>query len=150
MAGSYPMTLEGHAKLQEELKRLIEVERRGVVKAIAEAIAHGDLSENAEYHAAKEKQSFIETKIQEIQGKLVNANIIDTGSITSDKVVFGAIVTLLDQESGEKIRYQLVGEDEADSKIGKISVKSPIARSLIGRMKGEEVVVETPRSTRYF
>jgi len=150
MAASTPMTKEGHQKLQEELKHLKNVERPKIVKAIEEARGHGDLSENAEYHAAKEKQSFLETRIMDIQGKLANANIIDTSRLSSDKVVFGATVTLLDVDTEETVRYRIVGEDESDIKAGKISVHSPIARALIGKNKEDEVEVTTPRGQRFF
>ncbi len=142
-----PMTPTGHQKLKNELDQLIKVERPENVKAIAEARAHGDLSENAEYHAAKEKQSFIEGRIQEINGKLALANVIDPSKITQDKVAFGATVTLLDVDSDEEKIYMLVGPEEADVKGGKISIYSPIAKSLIGKREGDEVIVRAPAKT---
>jgi transcription elongation factor GreA len=140
-----PMTVEGKRRLDEELKHLMTVERPTVVKAIEVARGHGDLSENADYSAAKERQGFIEGRIQEINGKLARAQIIDPKSIDSDKIVFGATVTLEEQESGQKVVYQIVGVDEADVKGGKIGVTSPIARALIGKSEGDEVVVHAPK-----
>lgn len=140
-----PMTVEGAAKLQEELDRLKKVDRPRVINAIAEARAHGDLKENAEYHAAREEQSFIEGRIAEIEGKLSNAQIIDITKIENKgKVIFGVTVDLLDVDKDEEKTYQIVGDDEADIKAGKISVNSPIARALIGKMEGDEVSVDTP------
>ena len=142
-----PMTPKGHKKLKDELDKLLKVERPENVKAIAEARAHGDLSENAEYHAAKERQSFIEGRIQEINTKLALANVIDPSKITHDKVAFGATVTLLDVESDEEKVFMLVGPEEADIKDGKISIHSPIAKSLIGKKEGDEVTVRAPAKT---
>ena len=142
-----PMTPVGHQKLKDELDQLIKVARPENVKAIAEARAHGDLSENAEYHAAKERQSFIEGRIQEINTKLALANVIDPSKIDHDKVAFGATVTLLDIDSDEEKCYMLVGPEEADIKAGKISIHSPIAKSLIGRKEGDEVTVRAPAKT---
>ncbi len=142
-----PMTPTGHQKLKDELEQLLKFARPENVKAIAEARAHGDLSENAEYHAAKEKQSFIEGRIQEINGKLALANVIDPSKITQDKVAFGATVTLLDVDTDEEKSYMLVGPEEADVKIGKISIYSPIAKSLIGKREGDEVIVRAPAKT---
>lgn len=142
-----PMTPTGHKKLKDELDQLLKVARPANVKSIAEARAHGDLSENAEYHAAKEKQSFIEGRIQEINGKLALANVIDPSKITQDKVAFGATVKLLDVDSDEEKVFMLVGPEEADIKIGKISIYSPIAKSLIGKREGDEVIVRAPAKT---
>jgi|SRR5690606_7769908 len=140
-----PMTVEGAARLQEELDRLKKVDRPRVINAIAEARAHGDLKENAEYHAAREEQGFIEGRIAEIEGKLGNAQIIDVTKIDNKgKVIFGVTVDLLDVDKDEEKTYQIVGDDEADIKAGKISVNSPIARALIGKMEGDEVNVDTP------
>jgi transcription elongation factor GreA len=140
-----PMTLNGAAKLQEELKQLKSVERPDVIQAIAEARAHGDLKENAEYHAAKEKQGFIEGRISEIEGKLSLAQVIDISKLPkSDKVVFGTTVTLLNLNNDETVRYQIVGDDESDLKQHKISVNSPIARAIIGKSSGDIVLVTTP------
>lgn len=144
-----PLTERGAEKLREELKRLKSVERPAIVKAIAEARAHGDISENAEFHAAKEQQSFCEGRIAEIEAKLGNAQIVDVTKVNADgKVVFGATVRLADAESGKESRYQIVGEDEADSKQGLISVHSPIARALIGRREGDVVEVTAPGGIR--
>jgi transcription elongation factor GreA len=140
-----PMTLSGKKKLEEELKHLMTVERPTVIKAIEVARGHGDLSENADYSAAKERQGFIEGRIQEINGKLARAQVIDPTSIKSDKIVFGATVVVEEQESGKKLTYQIVGVDEADIKGGKIGITSPIARALIGKTEGDEVVVHAPK-----
>jgi transcription elongation factor GreA len=144
-----PLTLRGVDKLREELKRLKSVERPAIVKAIAEARAHGDISENAEYHAAKEQQSFLEGRIADIENKLGNAQIVDVTKVNAGgKVVFGATVKIADADSGKESKYQIVGEDEADSKSGLISVNSPIARALIGRKEGDVVEVTAPGGTR--
>ena len=140
-----PMTVEGKRMLDEELKRLMTVERPTVVKAIEVARGHGDLSENADYSAAKERQGFIEGRIQEINGKMARAQVIDPATIKSDKIVFGATVVLEDQEAGNKITYKIVGVDEADVKSGKVGITSPIARALIGKAEGDEVVVKCPK-----
>ena len=140
-----PVTVRGHELLKEELKRLKSVERPAVIKAIAEARAHGDLKENAEYHAAREQQSFIEGRIAEIEGKLSNAQIIDVTKLnTGGKIVFGATVELVSEETGEKVTYQIVGEDEADIKQNRISVSSPVARALIGKEEGDIASVQAP------
>ncbi len=140
-----PMTVLGKKLLDEELKHLMSVERPLVVKAIEVARDHGDLSENADYSAAKERQGFIEGRIQDINGKLARAQVIDPTSIKTDRVVFGATVVLTDQESSKQMTYKIVGVDEADIKNGKIGITSPIARALIGRVKGDEVVVHAPK-----
>ena len=140
-----PMTVLGKRLLDEELKRLMTVDRPTIVKAIEVARGHGDLSENADYSAAKERQSFIEGRIQEINGKLARAQVIDPSSIKSDKIVFGATVVLEEQESSKQITYQIVGVDEADIKGGKVGITSPIARALIGKSPGDEVVVHAPK-----
>jgi transcription elongation factor GreA len=140
-----PMTVEGKRRLDEELKHLMQVERPTIVKAIEVARGHGDLSENADYSAAKERQGFIEGRIQDINDKLARAQIINPKEIKSEKVVFGATVLLEEQESGKKITYQIVGVDEADIKGGKIGVSSPTARALIGKTEGDEVVVHAPK-----
>lgn len=145
-----PMTLEGKKKLDEELKRLMTVERPAVVKAIEIARGHGDLSENADYSAAKERQSFIEGRIQEINDKLARAQVIDTKAIRSDKIVFGATVELEESESGNEVTYRIVGVDEADVKQGKVGVTSPIARALIGKEEGDEVVVNAPKGKIHY
>lgn len=141
----YPMTLQGEQKLREELNRLKTVERPKIIQAIAEARAHGDLKENAEYHAAKEQQGFSEGRIREIEGKLANAQIIDVSKLPkTGKVVFGATVELLNLSTDETVTYRIVGEDEADLKQSMISVGSPIARALIAKLEGDVVVVRTP------
>lgn len=141
-----PMTVEGHKKLQEELAHLKKVERPAVIAAISEARAHGDLKENAEYHAAKEKQSFMEGRIREIESKLSSCRVIDISQIQNNgKVVFGATVTLLNIETNDEVKYQIVGEDEADLKYQKISVTSPVARAMIGKTEGDEVTVQSPK-----
>ena len=146
-----PVTVRGHELLKDELKRLKSVDRPNVIKAIAEARAHGDLKENAEYHAAREQQSFIEGRIAEINGKLGNAQIIDITTIApTGKVIFGVTVELIDEESGEEIDYQIVGEDEADIKEKRISVTSPIARALIGKEEGDVVEVQAPAGVRSY
>lgn len=140
-----PLTVRGAEKLREELNQLKTVERPKVIQAIAEAREHGDLKENAEYHAAREQQGFIEGRIQEIEGKLSNAQIIDVTEMNANgKVIFGATVLLADEETGNEVTYQIVGDDEADIKEGKISVSAPIARALIGREEGEIASVQTP------
>lgn len=140
-----PLTAHGAGKLKEELKELKQVRRPRVIQAIAEARAHGDLKENAEYHAAREEQGFIEGRIGDIEGKLSNAQIIDVTKLdATGKVVFGTTVELVDEESGKEVVYKIVGEDEADIKQGLISVGSPVARALIGKMEGDIVVVRTP------
>lgn len=142
-----PMTPTGHKIIKDELSNLLKVERPQNVKAIAEARAHGDLSENAEYHAAKERQSFIEGRIQELQSKLALAQVIDPSMISQDTIAFGATVSLLDVDSDEEKVYMLVGPEEADIKAGKISIHSPIGKSLIGKREGDEVIVIAPART---
>jgi len=146
-----PLTVTGAEKLREELHRLKTVDRPSVVAAIAEARSHGDLSENAEYDAAKERQGFIEGRIQEVEGKLSNAQIIDPKLLDADgRCVFGATVELEDQDSGDGVTYQIVGEDEADIKNGKISVNSPVARALIGKYAGDIAQVQAPGGIREY
>ena len=145
----FPMTVNGAARLQEELQRLKAVDRPNVIAAIAEARAHGDLSENAEYDAAKERQGFIEGRIKAVEAKLSTSQVIDPLSLKGeDRVVFAATVDLEDLDSSNKITYQIVGEDEADIKVGKVSVNSPIARALIGKNEGDVVVLTTPGGQR--
>ncbi len=149
MSDKVPITAKGAEKLRAELKRLKMEDRPRIIAAIAEARAHGDLKENAEYHAAREQQSFAEGRIKEIDGKLSHAHIVDVTSIPhSGKVIFGVTVELIDEDTEETITYQIVGEDEADIKVGKISVNSPIARALITRMEGDVVSVKVPSGTR--
>ncbi|XSG84745.1 MAG: transcription elongation factor GreA [Methylohalobius sp. ZOD2] len=146
-----PLTVKGAEKLKQELQKLKSVERPKVIQAIAEAREHGDLKENAEYHAAREQQGFIEGRIREIEGKLANAQIIDVTQVDAEgKVVFGATVELEDLESGETVTYQIVGDDEADIKLGLISVSSPIARALIGKEVEDVVEVRTPKGGREY
>ncbi len=146
-----PMTVEGAERLKVELQRLKAVERPAVIQAIAEARSHGDLSENADYDAAKERQGFIEGRIAEVESKLANAQVIDPALLDADGlVVFGATVDLEDSESGDKVTYQIVGDDEADIKHGKISVSSPIARALIGKSEGDTADVQAPGGVRSY
>lgn len=139
------MTLAGAERLREELHELKTIKRPAIIEAIAEAREHGDLKENAEYHAAREQQGFCEGRIKEIEGKLADSEIIDISKIpVSGKVIFGATVTLINLDTEQTVKYQVVGEDEADVKAGKISVGSPIARAIMGKEEGEEVVVNAP------
>lgn len=147
---SVPMTNKGHQFLLEELKRLKTVERPKNVREIEEARGHGDLSENAEFHAAKERQSLLDLQIREIEDKLARAQVIDVSKLSGDKVVFGATVCLADGDTGDEMVYQIVGDHEAEPKNGKISISSPIARALIGKSEGEEVQVRTPTGIRRF
>ena len=145
MSSKVPLTVRGAEKLREELQRLKTVERPRITQAIAEARAHGDLKENAEYHAAREQQALVEARIRDLESKLSHAQIIDVTQIHANgKVVFGATVVLLDLETDEEITYQIVGDDEADIQQGLISVSSPIARALIGKKEGDSVEVNTP------
>jgi len=147
----YPLTVEGAEALTAELKKLKSDDRPKVIAAIAEAREHGDLKENAEYHAAREQQGFIEGRIQDIEGKLGNSTIIDVTKLPQNgKVVFGVTVDLVDEDSGDEVSYKIVGEDEADIKEKKISVGSPIAKALIGKEEGEVVDVTTPGGARSF
>jgi transcription elongation factor GreA len=147
----YPITIDGVDKLRAELHHLKAVERPAVILAIAEARAQGDLSENAEYDAAKEKQGFVEGRIADLEGKLSNAQIINPRELDAEgRVVFGATVKLEDSDSGDTVKYQIVGDDEADIKAGKISVSSPIARALIGKYAGDEVNVQAPGGVRVY
>ena len=144
----FPMTVGGAEKLREELSQLKTVDRPRIIQAIAEAREHGDLKENAEYHAAREQQGFAEGRIAEIEGKLSNAQVIDVLSLPkSGKVIFGTTVTIINTDDENTLRYQIVGDDEADIKSGKISVSSPIARALIGKVEGDVAVVQTPGGT---
>lgn len=150
MSQTVPMTPEGHQKLQEELKHLIRVERPKVIQDIAEARSHGDLSENAEYDAAKERQGFVEGRIAEINGKMACAQVIDVKEIDSDKIVFGATVKLFDVETEAESTYRIVGQDEADIKQGLISINSPVAKALIGHRVDDEVHIKVPSGTRVY
>jgi transcription elongation factor GreA len=144
------MTAEGYQALDAELKRLKTIERPSVIQAISEARAHGDLSENAEYHAAKERQAFIETRVAEIEDKIARAQVIDVSKLSGKQVKFGATVNLVDEDTGEKSKYKIVGEDESDVKAGKISITSPIARALIGKEEGDVVEVMAPGGAKSF
>ena len=145
-----PMTLEGFSKLDAELKRLKTIERPEIIKQIAAARGHGDLSENAEYHAARERQGFIEGRVGELEDKLRRAEVIDTSTLTGRDVKFGAKVRLADEDTDEKITYQIVGEDEADIKSGKLSITAPLARALIGKRAGDSVEVVTPAGSKSY
>ena len=148
-ADKVPMLAEGHRQLDRRGQAAQDVERPAIIEAIEVARAHGDLSENAEYHAAKERQGQIEAMIADIEDRLSRAMVIDPTTLSGDKVVFGATVTLIDEDK-KKVRYQLVGQTEADAKVGRISYNSPLGRALIGRQVGEEVEVSTPSGDRYY
>jgi transcription elongation factor GreA len=145
-----PMTAAGFKALEDEVNQLKNVERHEIIKAIAEARAHGDLSENAEYHAAKERQGFIEGRVMELEDQIGRAEVIDVSKLTGSTIKFGATVTLVDEDSDEKRKYQIVGDVESDVKHGRISLSSPIARALIGKGKGDTVEVSTPGGARSY
>ena len=145
MSESYPMTLRGYENLKKELKQLTGINRPAVVNAISNAREHGDLKENAEYHAAKEQQGFIEGRIQELNTKLALANVIDIAKLSGEKIVFGATVTFVDVDTDEERIYQLVGDDESDIEQNKISISSPIARALIGKSVGDILIIPIPK-----
>lgn len=147
---SFPITKEGYQKVVEEVRHLKKVERPDIINKIAEARSHGDLSENAEYHAARERQSFIEGRIEYLDGIIAEADIIDIAKLSGEKIVFGATVTLLDLDTDEEVKYKLVGEIESDPKKGLISVATPIARSLIGKSVGDDTKVVTPAGTKEY
>ncbi len=144
------MTKRGYDELREKVRKMKAFDRQDIIKEIAAAAAHGDLSENAEYDAAKEKQSFVEGKIRDIESKLAGAKIIDPSTLSSDRVVFGAIVLLENEDKGEEVTYQIVGVDEANLEEGKISISSPIARALIGKEEGDDVEVKAPGGIRRY
>ncbi len=146
----FPMTVEGYNKLQLELKQLINDDRPNIIKAIAEARTHGDLSENAEYHSAKEKQSFIEGKIAELESIIAQADIIDVSKLSGKEIKFGATVTVTDEDTGQKSIYQIVGESESDIKNNKLSISSPLARALIGKEKGSIVEFDSPKGIKTY
>lgn len=150
MSNSVPMTTEGYRRLQEELKNLVRVERPKVVQDIAEARSHGDISENAEYDAAKDRQGFVEGRIQELNDKIARAQVIEPSSIKSEKIVFGATVTLFDIDTEKEVTYQIVGEDEANIKHSKISITSPVGRALIGHVEDEEVRIVVPSGIKVY
>lgn len=145
-----PMTAAGYRQLQEELKSLKTVERPAIIEAIARAREHGDLSENAEYHAARDRQSFIEGRIAELEELAKRAEVIDVSQLSGDTVLFGATVRLADDETDEKVTYQIVGQNESDISAGKLSISSPLARALIGKKAKDSVEVDSPRGTRYY
>jgi transcription elongation factor GreA len=145
-----PMTAGGYKALEDEINQLKNVERHEIIKLIAEARAHGDLSENAEYHAAKERQAFIEGRVIELEDKLGRADVIDVSKLSGTNVMFGATVTLVDEDTDEERKYQIVGDHEADAKNGRISVSSPISRALIGKSKGDTVEVAAPGGARSY
>jgi len=150
MTDKIPMTLSGYRKLEEELKQLKNVERPAVIKAIAAAREHGDLSENAEYHAARERQSFIEGRIMELEARIGRAEVIDVSKLDGGAIKFGASILLHDEDLDEEVHFQIVGEDEADIKAGLLSITSPLARSLIGKKVDDTVEVHTPKGTRAY
>lgn len=150
MVDRIPMSKNGHLKLKDELNNLERVERHTVVKAIAIAREHGDLKENAEYHAAKERQGLIEGRIMELKDKLGRAEVIDCSRVSCERVVFGTVVELLDMDTDEEVTYQLLGPEEADVKRGSISVLSPLGRSMLGKEEGDEVLTKTPGGSREF
>jgi transcription elongation factor GreA len=145
-----PMTADGYARLEEELKHLKGVARPEVIRAIAEAREHGDISENAEYHAARERQSFIEGRLAELEDKISRAEVIDPATLSGKQVKFGAHVTLIDEDTEEKSVYQIVGEDEADIKAKRLAITSPLARALVGKSVGDTVEVTTPGGSRSY
>ncbi|HET6466848.1 MAG TPA: transcription elongation factor GreA [Geminicoccaceae bacterium] len=150
MSNKIPMTPEGHVRLSQELKRLKQVERPAVIKQIAEAREHGDLSENAEYHAARERQGFIEGRVMEIEDKLSRAEVIDIKNQSGSRVMFGAKVKLVDEETDEEASYLIVGPEEAEIQQGLLSIHSPLAKAILGKEAGDSVEVTTPRGVRYF
>lgn len=145
-----PMSIHGNEKLRDELEQLERVERHAVIKAIEVARAHGDLSENAEYHAAKERQGMIEGRILELKDKLGRAEVIDCSQVTTERAVFGTVITLMDMDTDEEFTYQLLGPEEADVKKGSISVLSPLGRAILGKEVGDDVVTKTPGGVREF
>jgi transcription elongation factor GreA len=144
------MTADGFSRLEEELRHLKAIERPAVIRAIAEAREHGDLSENAEYHAARERQSFIEGRVAELEDKIARAEVIDVTKLSGKQVMFGATVTLVDEDTEEKITYQIVGEDESDIKAKRLSISSPLARALIGKKTKDSVEVSTPSGSKSY
>ena len=145
-----PMTSAGYSRLQDELKRLKTVERPAIVKALEAAREHGDLSENAEFHAAKERQGFVETRVMELEDKLRRADVIDVSALSGNRIQFGATVRLADEDTEERTTYRIVGADEADIKEGLLSVTSPLARAVIGKSKGDTAEVDTPGGLKYY
>lgn len=145
-----PMTASGLASMQEELKQLKNVARPEVIRSIAEAREHGDLSENAEYHAARERQSFIEGRVAELEDKMARAEVIDVSKLSGKSVMFGATVTIVDEDTEEKLKYQLVGEWESDVKAGRLAINAPLARALVGKAVGDSVEVSTPKGEKSY
>jgi transcription elongation factor GreA len=145
-----PMTADGFDRLEEELKQLKSVERPAIIRAIAEAREHGDISENAEYHAARERQSFIEGRVLELEDKIARAEIIDVSKLSGKVIKFGATVTLIDEDTDEKTAYQIVGEDEADIKSKRLAITAPLARALVGKKVGDQVEVTTPGGSKSY
>ncbi len=150
MMEKVPMTAQGYAAMEAEVRHLKTVERQRIIRAIAEARAHGDLSENAEYHAAKEAQGMNEARVADLEDKLSRADVIDITRLSGDTVKFGATVTIVDEDTDEEVKYQIVGDFEADVRSGKISINSPIARALIGKRAGDTVEVNTPRGAKSY
>jgi transcription elongation factor GreA len=150
MSDKIPMTAAGLTRLQEELRQLKNVARPEAIRAIAEARQHGDLSENAEYHAARDRQSFIEGRVGELEDKIARAEVIDVSKLSGDSVMFGATVTLVDEDTDEELTYQLVGQDEADVKAGRLAITAPLARAIIGKQVGDSVEVSTPKGERIY
>ena len=150
MTDKIPMTAEGLARLEEELRHLRNTARPEVIRAIAEAREHGDLSENAEYHAARDRQSFIEGRVGELEDKVSRAEVIDVSKLSGKTVMFGATVTLIDEDSAEKLTYQIVGEDEADVKQGRLAITAPLSRAIIGKKTGDVVEVNTPKGEKAY
>lgn len=150
MSDKNPMTADGLARLEEELRYLRNTARPEVIRAIAQAREHGDLSENAEYHAARDKQSFIEGRVGELEDKVARAEVIDVSKLSGKSIKFGATVTLIDEDTDEKLTYQLVGEDEADIKQGRLAITAPLARALIGKSTGDSVEVHTPKGEKAY
>jgi transcription elongation factor GreA len=145
-----PMTVDGFGRLEEELKQLKSIERPAIIRAIAEAREHGDLSENAEYHAARERQSFIEGRVLELEDKISRAEVIDVSKLSGKVIKFGATVTLIDEDTDEKSAYQIVGEDEADIKSKRLAITAPLARALVGKKVGDSVEVTTPGGSKSY
>ena len=150
MKSKIPMTADGLARLVEELRHLKHVERPAVIRSIAEARDHGDLSENAEYHAARERQGFIEGRVADLEDKVARAEVIDVKKLSGKQVMFGATVTLLDEDTDAKTKYQIVGQDESDIRAGRLSISSPLARALIGKKVGDSVEVTTPSGSKSY
>lgn len=150
MSDKVPMTKQGYDRLEDELRKLKNVERHAIVKAIAEAREHGDLSENAEYSAARERQSFVEGRIKELEGKIGRADIIDASSLSGTSIKFGATITLIDNDTEEEVTYQIVGDDESNVKLGLLSISAPLARALINKTIGDTVEVSTPKGPKSY